>query len=116
MSDLSYLRYFSEVLEVEPTIQNGLSILDHDVVFWMGDLNYRLDDSVETEECFAKIEANDWDFLRKYDQLNMERARGKVFVGFQVREGLAMCGGSRHVGGRPGRQGVPSASDVVSSA
>ena len=77
-------RYFSEVLEVEPTIQSGVGILDHDVVFWMGDLNYRLDESVDTEECFMKIDVQDFDFLRKYDQLNMERARGKVFVGFQV--------------------------------
>ena len=76
-------KYFSEVLEVEPTLQSGVSILDHDVVFWMGDLNYRLDESVDTEECFAKIEAQDMEFLRQYDQLNMERSQGRVFVGFQ---------------------------------
>jgi len=76
-------KYFSEVLEVEPTLQTGVSILDHDVVFFMGDLNYRFDESVDTEECFAKIEAQDLEFLRRYDQLNMERSQGRVFVGFQ---------------------------------
>jgi inositol polyphosphate 5-phosphatase INPP5B/F len=76
-------RYFAEVLEVEPTIgTTGVGILDHDVVFWVGDLNYRLDESVDTEECFGKIEAQDFDFLRRYDQLNMERAAGRVFQGF----------------------------------
>lgn len=76
-------RYFAEVLEVEPTIgTTGVGILDHDVVFWVGDLNYRLDESVDTEECFGKIEAQDLDFLRRYDQLNMERAAGRVFQGF----------------------------------
>jgi inositol polyphosphate 5-phosphatase INPP5B/F len=75
---------FSEVLEVEPSMQTGIKILDHDVVFWVGDLNYRIDESVETEECFAKIEQQDFEYLRKYDQLNMQRAQGKVFVGFQV--------------------------------
>jgi len=76
-------KYFSEVLEVEPTLQTGVSILDHDVVFFIGDLNYRFDESVDTEECFAKIEAQDLEFLRRYDQLNMERNQGRVFVGFQ---------------------------------
>lgn len=76
-------KYFSEVLEVEPTLQSGVSILDHDVVFWMGDLNYRLDETVDTEECFAKIEGNDLGFLLRYDQLNMERSGGRVFQGFQ---------------------------------
>ena len=76
-------KYFSEVLEVEPTLQTGVSILDHDVVFFMGDLNYRFDERVATDECFAKIEAQDLEFLRRYDQLNMERSQGRVFVGFQ---------------------------------
>lgn len=75
-------KYFSEVLDVESTLQTGISILDHDVVFFMGDLNYRLDESVDTEECFAKLKAHDLDFLQRYDQLNMERIQGRVFSGF----------------------------------
>ena len=54
-----------------------------DRFFFFGDLNYRLDESVDTEECFGKIEAQDYEFLRRYDQLNMERAAGRAFQGFQ---------------------------------
>jgi len=61
-----------------------MAILHHDIVFWLGDLNYRLDETIETEECFMKIEMNDLSYPQKYDQLNMERARGRVFVGWQV--------------------------------
>jgi phosphatidylinositol-bisphosphatase len=59
-----------------------LKVTDHDVVFWVGDLNYRIDESVPMEEVFQRIENNDMDLLREMDQLNIERARGNCFQEF----------------------------------
>jgi inositol polyphosphate 5-phosphatase INPP5B/F len=59
-----------------------LTILDHDLVFWIGDLNYRIDESVSIDEVFAKVELKDWSYLRQFDQLNNERAKGNVFPNF----------------------------------
>ena len=63
-----------------------LSILQHDFVFWLGDLNYRIEEGLSTEEIFAKIEQGNIAYLSSIDQLNLARARGEVFQGFE--EGL----------------------------
>ncbi len=63
-----------------------LVILDHDLVFWIGDLNYRIDESVSIDDVFAKVESKDWEYLRGYDQLNRERAKGNVFQRFSEGE------------------------------
>jgi phosphatidylinositol-bisphosphatase len=63
-----------------------LTILQHDLVFWLGDLNYRIDESLSMEEVFAKIEEKDWAYLREYDQLNIERFGMNVFEGFMEGE------------------------------
>ncbi len=60
-----------------------LSVLDHELVLFVGDLNYRIDDELSTEEVFAKIEAKDLEALRAKDQLNLERAKNNVFQGFE---------------------------------
>nr|GLL19447.1 type I inositol polyphosphate 5-phosphatase 5-like [Ipomoea trifida] len=52
-------------------------ITDHDRMLWLGDLNYRL--SLSYEETRQRLEDNDWDSLLQKDQLNMERAAGRVF-------------------------------------
>lgn len=62
------------------------SIIQHDIVFWLGDLNYRIDDSLSTEEVFDKINENDIPYLRKRDQLNIERLRQNVFHDFEEGE------------------------------
>lgn len=67
-------------------IQNltqDLQILDHEIVFWIGDLNYRIDDVFSTEEVFTMIEEGELAALRDKDQLNIERAKGNVFQGFE---------------------------------
>jgi hypothetical protein len=53
-------------------------------VFWFGDLNYRIEGTVD--DVIAK--ANDMDFasLRLCDQLNRERVWGKTFAGFSESE------------------------------
>jgi phosphatidylinositol-bisphosphatase len=58
------------------------SIFDNDVVFWVGDLNYRIDEAVSMDEVFTRIENDDLGILRDNDQLNMERARGNAFQEF----------------------------------
>ncbi len=61
----------------------NVGVPQHDIIFWLGDLNYRIDDSLTTEEVFDLIEKGDLEILRQKDQLNIERARGRVFHGFQ---------------------------------
>lgn len=65
------------------TANSDLNILNHhELIFWLGDLNYRIDESVELQEVFDKIEAGQLEFLHERDQLNMERAKKSVFQGF----------------------------------
>lgn len=64
-------------------LTHDLQILDHEFVFWIGDLNYRIDDVFSTEEVFTMIEEGELGQLRDKDQLNIERARGNVFQGFE---------------------------------
>ncbi|GMI09766.1 hypothetical protein TrRE_jg1166 [Triparma retinervis] len=73
-----------------------LCALDHDLVFWMGDLNYRMDTTVPDEEVFEllrviaaereSMEAGNVEeaaeMLLGYDQLNIERRNNRVFHGF----------------------------------
>lgn len=58
-------------------------ILDHDFVFWVGDLNYRIQSLLNQDEIINKCNENDMTFLRENDQLNTERIAGNVFEGFQ---------------------------------
>ncbi|KAJ4458289.1 putative inositol 5-phosphatase 1 [Paratrimastix pyriformis] len=55
-----------------------------DHVFWMGDLNYRID--LPREEVMRLIEARDYAALKAQDQLLRERREKRVFVGFQEGE------------------------------
>lgn len=57
-----------------------LIIDDHNFIFWLGDLNYRIDSSLSTEAVFAEVD--NLPLLRDKDQLNIERARGAVFNEF----------------------------------
>ena len=50
-------------------------------VFWMGDLNYRLDD--DRENVLAKIHSRQYEDLMLNDQLTRERIWGNAFAGFQ---------------------------------
>ncbi|XP_052172591.1 type I inositol polyphosphate 5-phosphatase 8 isoform X2 [Diospyros lotus] len=57
------------------------SILDHDNVIWLGDLNYRLaSGSGDTHELLKK---NDWRALLEKDQLRIEQRAGRVFKGWE---------------------------------
>lgn len=57
-------------------------ICDHDIVFWIGDFNYRIDVSLARQEILDMIMSDRLSDLRIFDQLNMERSLGRVFEHF----------------------------------
>ena len=57
--------------------QKGIfGILDHDIVIWLGDLNYRLVKAVSLEEVYDKLKNGDINYLLKWDQLNRKGMKG----------------------------------------
>lgn len=66
--------------------EQNITIREHDVIFWLGDLNYRIDLQIPTEVVFAKCSEGAWTTLHVVDQLNEERSRGAVFSGFEEGE------------------------------
>lgn len=58
------------------------SVHDHDVIIWCGDLNYRLELGPSLAEVYEMIDRNEVTYLLQIDQLNIERAAGRVFMGF----------------------------------
>ncbi|XP_045174145.1 inositol polyphosphate 5-phosphatase K-like isoform X2 [Mercenaria mercenaria] len=63
----------------DPDVEN---ILDHDYVFWMGDLNCRLE-NISRDAALKCIENNDLDKLLKLDQLKKAQQEGLILVDFQ---------------------------------
>ena len=62
--------------------RSELSIEDHEIVVWLGDFNYRIAADVPTSRVFAMVDAMEVRALAAKDQLNQERAAGRVFRGF----------------------------------
>lgn len=59
-----------------------LGILDYESVFFVGDLNYHIDESVAAEEVFSAVSGGDLEALRGKDQLTRERLSLRSFQGF----------------------------------
>ncbi|XP_047329717.1 type I inositol polyphosphate 5-phosphatase 4 isoform X2 [Impatiens glandulifera] len=53
------------------------TILDHDRVIWLGDLNYRI--ALSYRYAKALVEMRDWRALLENDQLQIEQSYGRVF-------------------------------------
>ncbi|KAI3783043.1 hypothetical protein L2E82_13105 [Cichorium intybus] len=56
------------------------TILEHDRVIWLGDLNYRI--ALSCQSAKALVEAHNWRALLDNDQLQIEKRRGRVFGGW----------------------------------
>lgn len=57
-----------------------ISIWDHDFLFWMGDLNYRVEE--EDEKVRRKIKKGDYDWLLSHDQLRDQMRKKLAFDPF----------------------------------
>ncbi|KAM7258308.1 hypothetical protein ACFE04_014049 [Oxalis oulophora] len=56
------------------------TILEHDRVIWLGDLNYRI--ALSYRSAKALVEMRNWRALLEKDQLQIEQRRGRVFNGW----------------------------------
>ncbi|XP_073297990.1 type I inositol polyphosphate 5-phosphatase 8-like isoform X4 [Primulina huaijiensis] len=57
------------------------TILGHDNIIWLGDLNYRL--ASISEDTYELLRRKDWQALLEKDQLKMEQKSGRVFDGWK---------------------------------
>lgn len=64
----------------ELQMSGGQDILAHDVVFWFGDFNYRVE--LDRQEALSLIRDNKYKELRAHDQLQQRMKQGLVFEGF----------------------------------
>lgn len=58
------------------------SIKDHDQIFWLGDLNYRIC-SMNADQVKKFIELNEFGLLMEHDQLKQQHKLKRVFVGYK---------------------------------
>ncbi|KAG0473767.1 hypothetical protein HPP92_015624 [Vanilla planifolia] len=56
------------------------TILEHDRVIWLGDLNYRI--ALSYRSAKALVEMHNWKLLLEKDQLKIEQRSGRVFTGW----------------------------------
>ncbi len=76
---------YARIMEkVRFSIKGGNTRLeDHDCLFWLGDLNYRLGfPSSDLAKVYQLIEQENWKVLLAQDQLNAARGADKAFVHF----------------------------------
>ncbi|XP_071487266.1 inositol polyphosphate 5-phosphatase OCRL-like [Diadema antillarum] len=69
-------------MKFERENRQPLGVMQHDVVIWMGDLNYRISD-IPVESVKMLVEKNSYKELLMQDQLNRQREYQRVFAGFQ---------------------------------
>ncbi|MED6248639.1 Type II inositol 1,4,5-trisphosphate 5-phosphatase [Ataeniobius toweri] len=67
--------------QLDPT-QPPLTIMKHNVILWIGDLNYRISD-LDVDSVKDLIIKKDFETLHSYDQLKRQIDEKAVFVGFK---------------------------------
>jgi hypothetical protein len=70
-----------DLLQLAYGQEKALHVADHDCVFWLGDLNYRVD-GVDAQEAVRRIQDHDLRPLLAGDQLSVERRQLRTFSGF----------------------------------
>ena len=64
------------------TVNNKhLKIYEHDLIFWTGDLNYRIN-GLDSSLIQKTLSEKKFPALLRYDQLNIERSKGKILFDF----------------------------------
>jgi len=58
----------------------GPRLLDHDVIIWLGDLNYRL--NLPEDAIVSLLRHKKLDLLKEFDQLTICKKAGEIFEGF----------------------------------
>ncbi|XP_078187393.1 type II inositol 1,4,5-trisphosphate 5-phosphatase isoform X15 [Callithrix jacchus] len=66
--------------QLDPSLP-PLTISKHDVILWLGDLNYRIE-NMDVEKVKKLIEEKDFQTLYEYDQLKIQVDKKTVFEGF----------------------------------
>jgi len=77
-------RYSPSSINAGKTSPRAARVLDHDYIFFLGDLNFRLnlnDDKLWM--VYSNISRKEWGNLIKYDQLNAAREEGACFTDFE---------------------------------
>lgn len=64
------------------TTGGELSVFDYDMLFWLGDLNYRLNRE-DLDGCYTLIDNKAYQTLLKADQLMIEKKKRNCFKGFK---------------------------------
>ncbi|CAG0879555.1 unnamed protein product [Cyprideis torosa] len=58
------------------------TIKDHDLIFWLGDLNYRLD-NIDQDQLMRMIKDEAWEKMYLHDQLEAQKQTKKAFFGYE---------------------------------
>ncbi|XP_060527450.1 inositol polyphosphate 5-phosphatase OCRL isoform X2 [Cylas formicarius] len=62
--------------------KNPQAIKDHDQIYWLGDLNYRITDLTNVQ-VKTLLQRNEMNALLKADQLNQQKERGNVLLDYE---------------------------------
>eukprot|EP01084_Bolivina_argentea_P050857 93547_1 len=80
MSKLTFAKEFEDSNDIKSNDEN-ISIDSHDLVFFFGDLNYRIDYD-ELDTVYKLIKKKEWNKLLMKDQLLIQMKQQKAFDGF----------------------------------
>ena len=82
-SDYSPMLNFRRIKVFLIVTSASITVLqDHEMTFWVGDLNYRLND-LEVSEVKELLEEGNLPLLLESDQFSLQRQQRKAFVGFK---------------------------------